>query len=397
MIKTIIGFITYEYTNYSFLGGGTVYAEKLTKEIAKLGHKVIVFTPKINDSIVNIKVPNLEIVPVEVNNKIPFISLQFWFKLQEAVKRVGKEVKFDVVHVNGSISYGFLKKRIIDVPHFCTCHHLLTDAIKSNNPTFLSRFTKSENNFLMPFFERRCLKLTDKIITPSEFTKDQIIKTYGVLPSKIESIYLGIDLEGYDFTEIELKEFKRRINLPNKPLILFVGRIDDPRKGLDILLNAFKLILKRIDAILLVVGKGNLNKVMKQINSLGITENVFLIGFVSEDVLKKIYSICDVYVCPSRLEGFGLTIIEAVAAGKPVVSTKVGAIPEIVNNADIGILVSFNELNEMVQAIFDCLNNGSKQKNIKIKNLDYLKKNFNWKKCAKETLIAYNGVINASN
>jgi glycosyltransferase involved in cell wall biosynthesis len=389
-----IGFVTYEYTNYSFLGGGTVYAENLTKELAKLGHDVFVFVPKMNDQIIKIKVPNLKVIPITINNKIPFISLQFWFKLHEILKKAEKEYNFDIIHVNGCISYGFLKKRIINVPHFFTCHHLLADAIENNNSTFLARFTKSENNFIMPFFERRCLKLTDKIIASSEFTKSQIIKNYKIPPSKIEIVYLGTDLNGYDYTETELNEFKRRINLPDKPSVLFVGRIDDPRKGLDVLLNAFKMVLKRVDAILIVIGKGNPNKIMKQIDSLGITKNIFLIGFVDENTLKKFYSLCDLYVCPSRLEGFGLTIIEAIAAGKPIVATKVGAIPEIIKDESMGILVPSDDWNCIAQAILCCLSIEPKSKILKVKNLNYLKENFNWKKCAEETLIAYNGVIN---
>lgn len=302
-----------------------------------------------------------------------------------------KEFKFDVIHVNGCMSYGFLKKKLIDVPHFFTCHHLLVDAIKNNNPTFLSRFTKTENNFIMPLFEKRCLRSTDKIITCSNFTRDQIVKEYKISPLKIDTIYLGIDLEGYTYTPTELKTVKEKFNLPDKPLILFVGRIDDPRKGLDLLLNAFERVLRKVDAILVVVGKGNVKRVMNQIDSKGIKKNVFLTGFVDEITLKKFYSLCDVYVCPSKLEGFGLTILEAAAAGKPIVSTGVGAIPEIIRDNAMGTLVSSNDLFGMVEAILTCLVNKSGEK-MKVKNWEYIKKNFTWKKCAKETLGSYNGV-----
>jgi glycosyltransferase involved in cell wall biosynthesis len=70
-------------------------------------------------------------------------------------------------------------------------------------------------------------------------------------------------------------------------------------------------------------------------------------GFVDDITLKKCYALCDLYVCPSRLEGFGLTILEAFAAGKPVVATRVGAISELVQDGQNGILVPSENVTAM--------------------------------------------------
>ena len=77
---------------------------------------------------------------------------------------------------------------------------------------------------------------------------------------------------------------------------------------------------------------------------------IIFIGYVDEVTLKKFYSLCNVYVCPSRLEGFGLTILEAFAAGKPVVATNVGAIPELLQEKN-GMLVEKEDISGMAKAI----------------------------------------------
>jgi len=136
---------------------------------------------------------------------------------------------------------------------------------------------------------------------------------------------------------------------------------------------------------LLVVGKGDQNKARTLAISMGILDNVFFTGFVDETTLKKCYALCDVYVVPSRLEGFGLTVLEAMAASKPVVATNVGAIPEIMKDKENGILVEPNDINSMSNAIYTILQSWMLAKNVGEDNIHFMKDKFNWEKNAKET------------
>ena len=137
--------------------------------------------------------------------------------------------------------------------------------------------------------------------------------------------------------------------------------------------------------MLLVVGKGDQNEARTLSTSLGILDNVYFTGFVDEITLKKCYAICNVYVVPSRLEGFGLTLLEAMAAGKPVVATNVGAIPEIMKDKENGILVETNDINSMSNAICTILQNGIPAKNVGQDIIHLMNENFNWKNNAQET------------
>ena len=380
-----IAFITFEYPPF-IIGGAGIYAINVTQELVKLGHEVTVFTPQIESGKSFVNNGNLKICRIALNDNLPFKALQFWLKLPEVIMKTESSNKFDIIHFNG-LSYWFVKNKLSDAPHIITIHHLVTDAVKSNNPSLISRFRdiSGENGFFMPFIEKRCVKCTNKIISVSKFTKKQIVETYKISPEKIDVVYNGMKLKKQTFTEEELEELNKQFSIPQKPIILFVGRVDDQRKGLDILLKSFKNVLDKTDCALLVVGKGDQNEARTLSTSLGILDNVFFTGFVDEITLKKCYQLCDIYVIPSRLEGFGLTVLEAMVAGKPVVATNVGAIPEIMKDNENGILVEPNDINSMSNAICTVLQSWVPAKNVGQDIIHLMNVNFNWKNNAQET------------
>ncbi len=353
-----IAFVTFEYPPF-IIGGAGTYAEKVTCELAKLGHEIFVFTPQIDEfHKETINVPNLKIIRVHINGRLPFKALQFWLRLPEEIKIAEQNGKFDIIHFNG-ISYWFLKKKLVNAPHIVTIHHLVIDAIKSNNLSTVSRFKDlcGENSLIIPWIEKRCIHSADKIIAVSNFTKEQILKNYNIEPGKTSVIYNGIDFKTRSFSEEELEATKKGFGLDNKPVLLFVGRVDDPRKGLDMLIKALPKVLEKVDVNLLVIGKGDKTKVRELAESIGVSNKIIFTGFVDEITLKKCYALCDAYVCPSRLEGFGLTLLDALAAGKPIVATRVGAIPEIIIDKANGVLVGVEDTNSMSDAICKYIEN----------------------------------------
>jgi len=374
-----IAYVTFEYPPF-ILGGAGVHAKCITQELARIGHEIVVFTPSLhqvfNKSSFNNVNSNLKVIHIPTNEKLPFKALQFWIKLPKAVKASERERKFDIIHFNG-ISYWFLKTRIADAPHIVTIHHLVKDAILNQQETFLTRFKNisGETGFLLPLIEKKCIQSVDKIISVSKYTRDQIIRTYDIDESKIVVVYNGIDNSGYSFSQNELDEIKIRYNIDDTPIVLFVGRIDDRRKGLDILIEAFKQVLRSVDAQLVVIGRGKKPEINDSDNYLD--KKMHFIGYTDDITLKKFYSLCTVYICPSRLEGFGLTILEALTAGKPVVATNVGAIPELIQDGKNGIIVEMNDIPNMVSAILFYLKNQQISEHIKSNFKDYIEK-FNW-------------------
>jgi glycosyltransferase involved in cell wall biosynthesis len=380
-----IAFITFEYPPFA-QGGAGVYAENITKELARLGNEVHVITPKVGGSEKS-KISNgIFIHRINFINKPLLSAPSYWIGLKKQFKIIEKNVGgFDIVHGN-AVSDLSLTKRMVNVPRIITVHHLARDVLEAINPIFLSRVKNLGGEIGMtPFIEKICIERADKIIAVSEYTKRKLESHFNVSPRKMEVIYNGLGKRNFELNENEKNDVKEKCGFgKDKPVLLFVGRIDDKRKGLDFLLNAFEIVLSKIDVYLVIVGSGNNEPYKRFSSSSGIGENVIFTGYVDDLTLRNFYSMCDIHVVPSRLEGFGLTILDAMAAGKPVVTTNVGAIPEIVKNGENGILVELNDINGMSNAICTFLQDKKLAENVGKRNVNYVKEKFNWEKSAKE-------------
>ena len=392
-----IAFVTFEYPPF-IAGGAGVYANHITEELAKLGHQVVVFTPAISNTD-STKYPastNLQVWHVPVHETIPFKAFQFWINLPREIKKAEIEGKFDIMHING-FCYWFLPKRLSPAPHVLTVHHLIRDAAENAGLDFSSRMKdiSGENGFIMPLIEKRAIVSIDKIIAVSNYTKDRILQTYHIPSEMVDVVYNGVNFDDCTFTQEDLNEARKQLGLPALPVILFVGRVDDPRKGLDVLIQAFRRVLDEVDATLLVVGKGDLTTARSLAGPA--LDRIVFTGFVDDITLKKCYALCDLYACPSRLEGLGLTILEAFAAGKPVVATKVGAIPELVHDGQNGILVPPDNVTAMATAIALILQDSESYEQVGRGNAIYLGDTFSWAEAAGKTGRLYLQLINEQN
>jgi len=390
-----IAFVTFEYPPF-ILGGAGIYAQNVTEELAKLGHQITVFTPRYNDLDRNkYAKDNIQFVEIPINGFLPSKALQFWLLLPKAIKETDRKNKFDVIHFN-SLSYWFLKKKLADAPHIVTIHHLVVDARKNNQLNIISRLRniRTEDSLILPLFERLNIKRANRLIAVSNFTKERIIKIYKIPDNKIEVIYNGVDKKRYHFKKEELTQFKKQLQLNNNPIILFVGRVDDRRKGLDLLIRAIKIVLGNIDANLLIVGKGDQNKAKILAQKMNISSNIFFTGYIDDITLKKCYAICDLFVCPSRLEGFGLTILEALMMNKQVIATNVGSIPEVAEYSTNITLIDRLDPKMLGEAIINNL--GDQKRTILITNNhsipnDYLSE-FNWEIVSQKLSHIYMGL-----
>lgn len=339
-----IAFSTLQYPSID--GGSHKYALYVTRGLAALGHDITVFAALTNSAAeVLEEQKNVHLIKVEVNERFA-PAAQFSFLLPKYIRQAEREEgKFDIVHFNG-FCYWFFPRRVSFAPHVVTALHLATDAIEAMQEGLTKRLVhySGETNVFMPFIEKRVFTSADYILSISNFTKARIMDKYKISADRIETVYLGTEKSSYEFTDNDIRVFKESLNLGGEvPLLLFVGDVNDPRKGLDLLLKALKLVIQQTAAALLVVGPGNQTEAKKRAASLDISDTVFFLGSVDPITLQKCYATCDLYVYPSRLEGFGLPLLEATEAAKPIVATNVGAIPELVERGINAYLVDPNE------------------------------------------------------
>jgi glycosyltransferase involved in cell wall biosynthesis len=175
---------------------------------------------------------------------------------------------------------------------------------------------------------------TDSIIAISRAVKISLMET-GIPADMIKIIYNGIDLSGFNSIEPRLK---REFGLTGSPVIGIVSRLV-PEKGYEYALKAMPIVLKKFPgALMVIVGDGPLRKALEDLcRSLEISGHVDFLGY--QDRVEGLTADFDVFLLPSISEGLGLSLLEAMALGKPVVATEVGGIPEVVKSGVNGLLV----------------------------------------------------------
>ncbi len=201
--------------------------------------------------------------------------------------------------------------------------------------------------------------LADLIVANSESTKRSLLKNAPWLnPERIQVIYNGINPDKYQ--PENTRDLRNELNIPpDAPLIGFVGQLDE-RKGLDNLLPAFKQLTHEIpEAVLLMVGTGALQQRIETfITQNRLERNIHLTGFRND--IPNMMRTIDLLVLPSWWEGFGIVIIEAMAAGKPVVTTNVSSMPEIVIHQETGLVVPVKDEQQLFQSMLEIVRNPEK-------------------------------------
>jgi glycosyltransferase involved in cell wall biosynthesis len=177
-------------------------------------------------------------------------------------------------------------------------------------------------------------KLATKIITDSVFSKDEIIRYLGVGPDKVAVIYPAVDT-GFGPSDPDIVNATLSKHKIDRDFIFYAG-ICKPRKNHAGLLRAFKCFLESGgDAQLVITGPlDDGEQYLRGIaGALGVTERVIFTGFINDEELCALYTAARVYACPSLYEGFGFTVLEAMACGTPVVCSDTASLPEVAGNA----------------------------------------------------------------
>lgn len=229
---------------------------------------------------------------------------------------------------------GVLCVRRLPVPVIVTCHH-----------TYLQQVSHIRSQFwkviFLPF-EKRTYQLADRIIAVSEATKNALVTQYDIPENKVTVIHNAVDTKRF-----------RPLGIAKQPhSLLYVGRIDK-RKGVEFLIRSMVLVREQIpDVHLLVGGRGNYLKRMNAlVNRLNLERNITFLGFVPDEQLNSLYNQAQCVVVPSIFEGFGITVIEAIAAGTRVVGTDADGIREILQRGESGCLVPYGNQNALAEAI----------------------------------------------
>jgi len=191
---------------------------------------------------------------------------------------------------------------------------------------------------MMAYSFRGLLK-ADRIISISQFTKNELLRLFEYREDRIHVIPLGVDHARY-YPLAQREALRGKYGLPwDKRIILYVGS-EQPRKNLPTLIKAFAALRNERDDVTLVkVGRSQSaegrKQVMEIIRKQHLERDVLFIDYVAEEDLPGIYNAADVFVFPSRYEGFGLPPLEAMACGCPVIASNAASLPEVLGDAAV--------------------------------------------------------------
>jgi glycosyltransferase involved in cell wall biosynthesis len=207
--------------------------------------------------------------------------------------------------------------------------------------------------------EQAGLREADAVIAVSGFTKNILIEKYGVPPEKITVVHNGIDTEEYKKLPSRIEALKQAGN----KIVLFVGRIT-LQKGPDYFIRAAKRVLEyRPRTLFLVSGSGDMERQMiREAADAGMGDKVIFAGFLRGDELNALYQAADLYVMPSVSEPFGITPLESLANGTPVLISKQSGVSEVITHC---LKTDFWDTEDMADKIISALDNRALSENLR--------------------------------
>jgi glycosyltransferase involved in cell wall biosynthesis len=235
--------------------------------------------------------------------------------------------------------------------------------------------------------DRYLAKQADAVLVNGLYAQSLIRETYN-LPSTV--ITHGVELLPLDNLAETMQQVRTRHGLLDRRVILTVNHLH-PRKRIDLQLKAMPLLLKECpDAALLVVGSGPEAANLQQLaNQLGLTpQQVVFAGFVPDAELAAYYAVADLYFHSGRAESFGLSVLEASAAGLPVVAADEGGPRDIFVEGETGFLVQANPENFAAKAAW-LLNNINEAKKMGQAGSELVATKFTWGMGATSFVAAY--------
>ncbi len=256
-------------------------------------------------------------------------------------RKLAAEEDFDVIHAHDWLAYpaGLAAREVSGKPLIVHVHATEYDRTGGHSP-----------NSEVYAIEKEGLWGADRIVTVSDFTKQMVIKHYGLPPEKIDVVHNGVDA-AFSAGPVsgKIAEHLSRLKSAGGQIVLFVGRLT-LQKGPDYFLALAKRVLKfEPQTYFVVAGSGDMERQMiEEAARDGLAERMIFAGFVRGVELEALYRAADVYVLPSVSEPFGITPLEAVAAGTPVVICKQSGVAECLRHA---LKVDFWDVDEMTNQV----------------------------------------------
>lgn len=369
-------------------GGVEDYSHELVERIRNFGNDVFVETT-------NLKMHHPPAILDPLPDDPPYVHRHpahtfdsVGYPIPVNLKEELEEMEMDIIHAHAfwyapaDISARIARKRRI--PFVLNPYYYNTDNRRS-----------MKWQLYRILYGRATVAAADAVVVISPY-EHEMLKKDGFMLDRVELIPPGINAEEFE-NKKENPFNKWGVNTQN--ILLFAGRIAKA-KGVDILINAYAKVVKEFtNSQLVIIGEdfGFRKNCEEQISLLGIEKKVIWTGKVTRDELIGAYQHATTFVFPSRFEAFGIVLLEASAAGCPIIATNGSAIPYIVRPDKTGLLFNQEDPNDLAHKIMESLKNKVHSKKMAETARSRAHTEFTWDQSAKKLLSLYEDLCQKRN
>ncbi|MGE0681853.1 MAG: glycosyltransferase [Candidatus Binatia bacterium] len=314
-------------------GGGEAQVSSLTTHLLRSGHHSVVAADPLGVLSLRLREAGLPVVPLRIRNHL---DLRAAFHLRWLVQRG----QYDIVHFHTARAHALSP----------WLHGLKGKRLVTRRMDYPLR-TGAMTRFLY-------LHCVDMVVAISQGVYAALTEG-NVPPSRIRLIPSGVDTMRFAPDPLARERLRSRYSIDTRnPLVVSVGALVE-RKGHDFLLTAARFLKEKgYHLHYLICGKGPLHKTLvDQVQTLGIVQEVQLIGFCPN--VPEFLAAADFFVHVPHYEGLGVAIIEALAAGLPIIASRVGGIPELIEEGKTGLLVPPQDAESLSRSLLHLLENPS--------------------------------------
>jgi len=361
-------------------GGLGVACHGLTKALTQQGVDITFVMPKAAEKAPQSHV-NLVMQDVRVENVdsplCAYMSEEEYHAMPDTSKELYGKTLFEEVQRYAEKASEVVQKKTFDVIHahdWMTFQAGLTARTLTGKPLILhvhatefDRAGGKQGNQRVHQIEQEAMQQADKIIAVSHFTKEKIMKQYGIPGEKIEVVHNGIEFNKEEAYTSALQQHSQ--------IVLFLGRLT-MQKGPEWFIEiARKVLQKKKNVRFIMAGSGEMGpQMINRVAELGLSTHILFAGYLRGQDIDRAYRMADLYVMPSVSEPFGLTPLEAMRNGTPVLISKQSGVSEVVKHC---LKADFWDVEDMANKIIAALQYPSLQYELKHSGLREVHK-FGW-------------------
>jgi 1,4-alpha-glucan branching enzyme len=391
-------FISPEYLPLS--GGTGAYVYYLSNELMKHGYAIYIVTGYDQAKDVRLK-EQLSVFFLKTPRTPIVKSFLFAGSSFRKLNSIRNSVRVDIAHVNLPLVPSFAVPANFGKTLVSTVHSTWKGEAEAIRGEPYSRLNPNEKfmvsfNWFLRIFEEKMLERSNKIIAVSDFTRRELLQYYKVKEDKIRVIHNGVDINKFQPTGDKRKAKEELGFNPEDTAILSVGRLY-ARKGLFTLIESMPQVVRRFPRAKFVIsGKGQSNEMKKLVahaQKLGVRGNIVFTGYFPDKKLPRLYQAADVFAFSTFYENLPFAVLEALSTGLPVVTTRVGGIPEMIEDGKNGFLVQPFNSRELSDRILYFLEHPAAASEMAFHARKIIEERFDWRLIVQKVLEVYDEAL----